>query len=136
MGVIRSFLSTASLTLFDPCRNDERSLFFMTTNVAEKIISQPENWLKDFVLTWISRFGVFLAHHVTRPLIPLYLITFGASSTVIGAFMAVFTIIATMMRVPIGLLIERMGRKQFLLYGIGLFGIATSVTSGRRPSRL
>ena len=95
----------------------------MTTNVAEKIISQPENWLKDFVLTWISRFGVFLAHHVTRPLIPLYLITFGASSTVIGAFMAVFTIIATMMRVPIGLLIDRIGRKPFLLYGIGLFGI-------------
>lgn len=95
----------------------------MTTNVAAKIISQPENWLKDFVLTWISRFGVFLAHHVTRPLIPLYLITFGASSTVIGAFMAVFTIIATVMRVPIGLSIDRIGRKPFLLYGIGLFGI-------------
>ena len=97
--------------------------FFMTTNVAAKIISQPENWLKDFVLTWISRFGVFLAHHVTRPLIPLYLITFGASSTVIGAFMAVFTIVATVMRVPIGLLIDRIGHKPFLLYGIGLFGI-------------
>jgi MFS family permease len=97
--------------------------FFMTINVAEKTISQPENWLKDFVLTWISRFGVFLAHHVTRPLIPLYLITFGASSTVIGAFMAVFTVIATVMRVPIGLLIDRIGRKPFLLYGIGLFGI-------------
>jgi MFS family permease len=97
--------------------------FFMTTNVAEKTISQPEPWLKDFVLTWISRFGVFLAHHVTRPLIPLYLITFGASSTVIGAFMAVFTITATVMRVPIGLLIDRIGRKPFLLYGIGLFGI-------------
>jgi MFS family permease len=97
--------------------------FFMTTNVAEKTISQPQDWLKDFVLTWISRFGVFLAHHVTRPLIPLYLITFGASSTVIGAFMAVFTIIATVMRVPIGLSIDRIGRKPFLLYGIGLFGI-------------
>lgn len=95
----------------------------MTTNVAEKTISQPQDWLKDFVLTWISRFGVFLAHHVTRPLIPLYLITFGASSTVIGAFMAVFTIIATVMRVPIGLSIDRIGRKPFLLYGIGLFGI-------------
>jgi MFS family permease len=97
--------------------------FFMTTNVAEKTISQPQDWLKDFVLTWISRFGVFLAHHVTRPLIPLYLITFGASSTVIGAFMAVFTIIATVMRVPIGLSIDRIGRKPFLLYGIGLFAI-------------
>jgi MFS family permease len=83
--------------------------------------SQPESWLKDFILTWISRFGVFLAHHVTRPLIPLYLITFGASSTVIGAFMAVFTITATVMRIPVGMLIDRIGRKPFLLYGIALF---------------
>ena len=94
----------------------------MPIKAAEEL-SQPEPWLKDFLLTWISRFGVFLAHHVTRPLIPLYLITFGASSTVIGAFMAVFTITATVTRVPIGLLIDRIGRKPFLLYGIGLFGI-------------
>jgi MFS family permease len=79
-------------------------------------------WRRDFLLTWVSRFGVFLAHHVTRPLIPLYLITFGASSTVIGAFMAVFTITATVMRIPVGLLIDRMGRKPFLLYGIAFFG--------------
>ena len=84
--------------------------------------SAPDNWLKDFILTWISRFGVFLAHHVTRPLIPLYLITFGASSTVIGAFMAVFTVIATVMRIPVGMFIDRIGRKPFLIYGIALFG--------------
>jgi MFS family permease len=84
---------------------------------------QSDPWLKDFLLTWVSRFGVFLAHHVTRPLIPLYLITFGASSTVIGAFMAVFTITATVSRVPIGLLIDRIGRKPFLLYGTALFGV-------------
>ena len=80
-------------------------------------------WLKDYLLTWLSRFGIFLAHHVTRPLIPLYLITFGASSTVIGAVMAVFTITATATRIPIGLSIDRIGRKPFLLYGITLFAI-------------
>jgi MFS family permease len=84
---------------------------------------EPQRWFKHFLLTWISRFSVFLAHHVTRPLIPLYLITFGASSTVIGAFMAVFTIIATASRIPIGLLIDRIGRKPFLLYGAALFAI-------------
>ena len=56
-------------------------------------------------------------------MIPLYLITFGASSTVIGAVMAVFTITATAMRIPVGLLIDRIGRKPFLLYGIALFTI-------------
>ena len=91
--------------------------------MTEQEGSELQPWLKDFLLTWISRFGVFLAHHVTRPLIPLYLITFGASSTVIGAFMAVFTVMATTMRVPIGMLIDRIGRKPFLLYGIALFGV-------------
>jgi MFS family permease len=89
--------------------------------LADQAASQTKNWLKDFSLTWVSRFSVFLAHHVTRPLIPLYLITFGASSTVIGAVMAVFTITATVMRVPIGMFIDRVGRKPFLLYGVGFF---------------
>jgi MFS family permease len=84
---------------------------------------QKDFWVKDFLLIWLSRFGVFLAHHVTRPLIPLYLITFGASSTVIGAFMAVFTVTAIVMRVPTGMLIDRIGRKPFLLYGAVLFGV-------------
>jgi len=89
--------------------------------VTEQENSSSEIWLRDFLLTWISRFSVFLAHHVTRPLIPLYLITFGASSTVIGVVMAVFTITATVMRLPVGLLIDRVGRKPFLLYGVALF---------------
>lgn len=90
--------------------------------MSEPEDTPPETWLRDFLLTWIARFGVFLAHHVTRPLLPLYLITFGASSTVIGAVMAVFTVTALVMRVPVGLFIDRLGRKPFLLYGVLLFG--------------
>ena len=105
----------------------------MTTSDATGAESRKNPWLKDFSLTWLSRFGIFLAHHVTRPLIPLYLITFGASSTVIGAVMAVFTITATAMRIPIGLYIDQIGRKPFLLYGIVFFTrLASWVISGRR----
>ena len=95
----------------------------MTTSDATGAESQNNPWLKDFSLTWLSRFGVFLAHHVTRPLLPLYLVTFGASSTVIGAVMAVFTVTATAMRIPIGLYIDKIGRKPFLLYGIVFFAV-------------
>ena len=93
----------------------------MAKREASEQESSVHPWLKDFVLTWLSRFGIFLAHHVTRPLLPLYLITFGASSTVIGAVMAVFTITTTVTRIPVGLLIDRIGRKPFLLYGIAFF---------------
>lgn len=95
------------------------------------IVVQPEDieqhpWRKTFFLTWFSRLGFFFAHHVTRPILPLYLATLGASSTVIGAVMAVFTLMATITRVPIGLLIDRTGRKPFLLSGISLFTVGMS----------
>jgi len=88
--------------------------------VAEREDTNPR-WVKDFILTWLNRFGCFLAHHLTRPILPLYLVSFGASSTVIGAVMAIFTVTATIARVPIGLMIDRLGRKPFLLYGVVLF---------------
>jgi len=93
----------------------------MPIKVVAEEKSESEKWLKDFLLTWFGRFSIFLAHHVTRPLIPLYLITFGASATVIGAIMAVFTITALVMRIPVGLWIDRIGRKPFLLYGVAFF---------------
>ncbi len=80
-------------------------------------------WVRDFLLTWVNRFSFFLAHHLTRPILPLYFVSFGASSTVIGAVMAIFTITATVARVPVGLWIDRLGRKPFLLYGIALFAV-------------
>ncbi len=85
---------------------------------------QQEKWIKDFLFTWVTRFSFFLAHHLTRPLLPLYLVSFGASSTVVGAVIAVFTITSTVMRVPVGLFIDRVGRKPFLLYGIAFFTAA------------
>jgi MFS family permease len=89
--------------------------------MAEQQELQQNKWLKDFLLTWINRFSFFLAHHLTRPILPLYVASFDASSTVIGAVMAVFTITATLMRFPIGMFIDRLGRKPFLLAGIAFF---------------
>ncbi len=89
--------------------------------MAEPNTEPEQEWLKDFLITWFSRFSIFLSHHVTRPILPLYLVGFGASSTVIGAVMAVFTITATILRLPVGMLIDRAGRKPFLLGGVTLF---------------
>lgn len=93
----------------------------MAATVTEQDETTQHLWIKDFFFTWINRFSFFLAHHLTRPLLPLYLVSFGASSTVIGAVVAVFTIAATISRVPVGLFIDRVGRKPFLMYGIALF---------------
>lgn len=86
--------------------------------------AESDEWIKDFLLTWIVRFNFFFSHHLTRPLLPLYLVSFGASSTIVGAVIAVFTITSTVMRVPVGLYIDRWGRKPFLFYGIALLTAA------------
>jgi MFS family permease len=96
----------------------------MIATVAERDETTQGLWIKDFFFTWINRFSFFLAHHLTRPLLPLYLVSFGASSTVIGAVVAVFTIAATISRVPVGLYIDRLGRKPFLMYGIAFFTVS------------
>ena len=93
----------------------------MAATVPDQEQTPFETWIKAFLITWINRFSFFLAHHLTRPILPLYLVSFGASSTVIGAVMAVFTITATVMRIPVGLLIDRIGRKPFLTGGVALF---------------
>lgn len=95
-----------------------------TRSVAESEPNEPDKWVKDFLLTWIVRFNFFFSHHLTRPLLPLYLVSFGASSTVVGAVIAVFTITSTIMRVPVGMYIDRWGRKPFLFHGIALFTAA------------
>jgi MFS family permease len=95
----------------------------MAATVPVQEQTPSETWIKDFFFTWINRFSFFLAHHLTRPILPLYLVSFGASSTVIGAVMAVFTITATATRIPVGLLIDRIGRKPFLIAGVALFAI-------------
>jgi MFS family permease len=95
----------------------------MAATVPEHEQTPWEIWIKDFFFTWINRFSFFLAHHLTRPILPLYLVSFGASSTVIGAVMAVFTITATATRIPVGLLIDRIGRKPFLIAGVVLFAV-------------
>jgi MFS family permease len=112
------------LTTPKRCRKyDGGSFFTRQPVVAEQAIALERKWLRDFFLTWIGRLSIFLSHHVTRPILPLYLITFGASSTVIGAVMAVFTVSTTVMRIPVGMLIDSVGRKPFLLGGIFLFAL-------------
>ncbi|MPZ78170.1 MAG: MFS transporter [Deltaproteobacteria bacterium] len=95
----------------------------MAATVPEQEPSPSDTWVKDFFITWINRFSFFLAHHLTRPILPLYLVSLGASSTVVGAVMAVFTITATATRIPVGLLIDRIGRKPFLIAGVALFTV-------------
>ena len=87
--------------------------------------SSETEWRRNFFLAWLARLSFFFAFHQMQPVFPIYLGGMGASSTVIGSVMATFTITATAARAPIGLLVDRFGRKIFLNLGIILFSAAT-----------
>lgn len=84
-----------------------------------------KSWVGNFVLAWFVRFGFFFAFQELQPIFPPYLATMRASSTIIGAVMAAFAITSTIARAPVGLLIDRFGRKPFLLWGLAFFALAT-----------
>jgi MFS family permease len=85
---------------------------------------QP-GWFRSFIFLWISRLGLFFSLHQIQPLFPPYLKELGASSTVIGAVMAAFTIAATVGRVPVGIFIDRFRRLGFLASGAALISLST-----------
>ena len=91
------------------------------TTMAEAEQVQESDWLRDFVLVAISRFGIFFSFRQMNPVFPVYLSSLGASGTLIGLVMSSFTVMATLSRPFVGYLIDRAGRKPYLLLGIGLF---------------
>ncbi len=93
--------------------------------MAESEEPQQPKWLRDFVLLSISRFGIFFAFRQMQPVFPVYLASLGASGSLIGFVMASLTVTATISRPFVGLLIDRSGRKIFLLLGIGIFALST-----------
>ncbi|NIO09871.1 MAG: MFS transporter, partial [Deltaproteobacteria bacterium] len=81
------------------------------------------SWLRDFILLSISRFCMFFSHRQVQPVFPVYLSSLGASATLIGFVMSSFTVMATASRPLIGMLMDRSGRKVFLIMGLSLFAL-------------
>jgi len=96
------------------------------TNQPRQASGEPaQDWVANFVLTCGVRFGLFFALFQIEPLFPLFLKTMGASPIMIGAVMAAFPFGATVVRPFVGLNIDRLGRKLFLLSGLLIFMTAT-----------
>ena len=85
-----------------------------------------EKWVGNFVLTCAVRFGLFFALFQVEPLFPLFLKNMQASPMLIGLVMAAFPFGATMIRPLVGLFIDRVGRRVFLLGGLLILMTATA----------
>lgn len=88
-------------------------------NTASKL------WNLNFILVFISNFLVFFCYYMVVPILPLYVMNdMGASESLTGIVVAIFTIASLCVRPVSGFIIDKFSRKPLYLLCYTLFTIA------------
>jgi len=93
------------------------------TKIAENFSLRSKN----FVLVCISTFLYFGGFYLLLPTLPEYIAAWGGTATQVGIVMATFTLVSVIVRPYFGKAVDRRGRKQFMLFGAGLFAALFAV---------
>lgn len=80
-------------------------------------------WTKSFILITLSMFFLFTSFYMLYPTMPLYILEIGGNETHVGLAMGAFMLSAVLFRPFVGALLDRFGRKSFIIWGLLLFSI-------------
>ncbi|TBL70762.1 MFS transporter [Paenibacillus thalictri] len=80
-------------------------------------------WTVPFVVLTLSTFFLFTGFYFLIPAMPLYIKQLGGSESQVGLVMGLFTIAAVVVRPFIGGLLDQVGRKVFVVWGLILFAL-------------
>lgn len=81
-------------------------------------------WTKAFVLLTGGMLLLFTGFYLLLPTMPLYMQELGASKSQVGLATGVFTLAAVATRPLVGGLLDRYGRRRFMIAGLLLFTVA------------
>src|SRR5690606_35716277 len=81
-------------------------------------------WTRSFVLLSVGSLLLFTSFYLLLPAMPLFIKTLGGLDSQVGLAAGVFTFAAVVVRPLAGGLLDRYGRRPFLLAGLGLFGLS------------
>ncbi|MGE7825575.1 MFS transporter [Paenibacillus sp. NPDC093718] len=81
-------------------------------------------WTKSFIGLTLSMFFLCLGFYLLLPTLPLYLKNLGLGESQLGFIIGSFTLTAVIVRPFIGGLLDRFGRRYFVIAGLILFAIA------------
>ncbi|MEW6046147.1 MAG: MFS transporter [Bacillota bacterium] len=84
-------------------------------------------WTRDFILICLANLVVFLGFKMLMPTMPVYVESLGGRKSVQGLVMGVFTLSAVVIRPPVGWLLDTIGRKVALLFGLVVFAISAAL---------
>ncbi|MDQ8736869.1 MFS transporter [Paenibacillus sp. LHD-38] len=81
-------------------------------------------WTKPFILMTMGNLFLFVAFYMLYPTLPPFIKGMGGSESQIGLVMGAFALSAVLFRPLVGGLLDRFGRRPFIVWGILLFTLA------------
>ncbi|GGG15587.1 MFS transporter [Paenibacillus abyssi] len=78
-------------------------------------------WSKQFVLMTIGNLFLFVAFYMLYPTLPPFIKQMGGNESQVGLAMGAFALSAVFFRPLVGGLLERLGRRPFIVWGLLLF---------------
>ncbi|MFC4099873.1 MFS transporter [Paenibacillus xanthanilyticus] len=81
-------------------------------------------WTGPFVTLTIGMLALFTGFYFLLPTLPLFIQDLGGSQTQVGLVSGVFTLTAVLFRPLVGGLLDRYGRRPFIIWGLLLFAVA------------
>jgi MFS family permease len=90
----------------------------------------PEvNFNRLLVLTCVATFGCYFAAAMRLPILPLYARQFGVTTTQIGVINSAFFLMAGLLSIPLGLLVDLLGRKRLAIAGAAIVAVGLLLLS-------
>lgn len=80
-------------------------------------------WTKNYIMLTITAFLLFSGFYLLMPTLPMFIKQLGGSESQIGFIIGVFTISAVIFRPIVGGLMDRYGRRVFIISGLLFFAI-------------
>ncbi|NOU96774.1 MFS transporter [Paenibacillus sp. LMG 31456] len=81
-------------------------------------------WTKPFIVLSLSTFFLCAGFYLLVPTMPLYIKQLGGDESQVGIVMGLFTLSAVVLRPFIGGLVDQLGRRQFVIWGLILFALS------------
>lgn len=79
-------------------------------------------WSKSFICMITGMFFLFLAFYMLYPTLPLFIKEIGGNESQVGLAIGVFMLSSVILRPFVGGLLDRFGRRPFIVIGVLFFG--------------
>ncbi|WP_338786176.1 MFS transporter [Metabacillus sp. FJAT-53654] len=78
-------------------------------------------WTKSFILMTVGMFFLFTGFYMLLPTLPLFIKQLGGNEAQVGLAVGIFMLSAVIFRPIVGVLLDRFGRRPFVVWGLLLF---------------